>query len=84
MNLWIVLFYLTIIDERKVPTMDQTILYPKACRRNIKRIMSNIGVSVETAYAMMLLTATLMALRPEVEAFSDMILDDCGISPECA
>ena len=84
MNLWIVLFYLTIIDERKVPTMDQTILYPKACRRNIKRIMSNIGVSVETAYAMMLLTATLMDLRPEDEAVSDMILDDCGISPECA
>ena len=64
--------------------MDHTILYPKASRKNINRIVRNIGVSVETAYAMMLLTATLMDLRPEDEEVSDMILEDCGISPECA
>ena len=33
---------------------------------------------------MMLLTATLMDLRPEDESVVDMILSDCGISPECA
>jgi len=64
--------------------MDQTILYPKASRKNIKRIVNAIGVSVETAYAMMLLTATLMDLRPEDTEVSDLILEDCGISPECA
>jgi len=64
--------------------MDKTILYPKNCRKNINRIVNNTGVSVETAYAMMLLTATLMDLRPEDEEVSDMILEDCGISPECA
>ena len=64
--------------------MDKTIIYPKACRKNINRIVHNIGVSVETAYAMMLLTATLMDLHPEDEQVSDMILEDCGISPECA
>lgn len=64
--------------------MDQTILYPKASRKNIKRIVNAIGVSVETAYAMMLLTATLMDLQPEDTEVSDMILEDCGISPECA
>lgn len=64
--------------------MDQTILYPKNCRKNINRIVSAVGASVETAYAMMLLTATLMDLRPEDEEVADMILEDCGISPECA
>ena len=64
--------------------MDKTILYPKNCRKNINRIVSAVGASVETAYAMMLLTATLMDLRPEDEEVADMILEDCGISPECA
>lgn len=64
--------------------MDRTIIYPKACRKNISRIVNAIGVSVETAYAMMLLTATLMDLHPEDAEVSDMILEDCGISPECA
>ena len=64
--------------------MDKTILYPKNCRKNINRVVNATGVSVETAYAMMLLTATLMDLRPEDTEVSDMILEDCGISPECA
>ena len=64
--------------------MDQTILYPKACRKNISRIVNGTGASVETAYAMMLLTATLMDLHPEDDQVADMILEDCGISPECA
>lgn len=63
---------------------DQTIMYPKKCRKNIKRIVDAVGASVETAYAMMLLTATLMDMCPEDEAVADMILEDCGISPDCA
>ena len=61
-----------------------TLMYPKRCRENICRLVNNIGVSVETAYAMMMLTATLMDLRPEDKQVADMILEDCGISPECA
>ena len=64
--------------------MDQTIMYPKNCRKNINRIVSATGISVETAYAMMLLTAALMDLHPEDEQVVDMILEDCGISPESA
>lgn len=64
--------------------MDQITLYPKTCRKNIRRIVDNTGTSVETAYAMILLTATLMDLHPEDDEVADMILEDCGISPECA
>lgn len=60
------------------------IMYPKPCRKNIRRIVNNVGMSIETAYAMMLMTALLMDLRPEDDKVADMILEDCGISPECA
>lgn len=64
--------------------MDPTTIYPKNCRKNINRIVNAIGASVETTYAMMLMTAMLMDLQPEDDAVADMILEDCGISPECA
>ena len=64
--------------------MNRTILYPKNCRKSIRRIVENIGTSEETAYAMLLMTATLMDLRPEDDSVADMVLEDCGISPECA
>ena len=64
--------------------MDSTIMYPKKCRRNIKLIVSEIGASVETAYAMMLMTAMLMDLNPEDDEVAEMILKDCGVSPDCA
>ena len=64
--------------------MDPTTIYPKSCRKNINRIVNAIGASVETTYAMMLMTAMLMDLRPEDDEVADMILEDCGISPECA
>ena len=64
--------------------MDKTIMYPKNCRKNINRIVDATGNSIETAYAMMLLTAALMDLCPEDDKVADMILEDCGISPECA
>jgi hypothetical protein len=59
-------------------------MYPQKCRKNIQRIVNAIGTSVETAYAMMLMTATLMDLQPEDDRVYDIILEDCGISPECA
>jgi len=59
-------------------------MFPYRCRKNIDRIVSAIGASPETAYAMMLLTATLMDLHPGDDAVADIILEDCGISPECA
>ena len=64
--------------------MNDATMYPKNCRRNISRIVNAVGASVETAYAMMLMTAMLMDLHPEDEQVADMILEDCGISPECA
>ena len=78
-----VFFYCTILSERKVSSVDN-IMYPRKCRKNISRIVSAVGTSVETAYAMMLMTALLMDLRPEDDQVADMILEDCGISPECA
>ena len=59
-------------------------LYPLKCRKNIRRVADGTGMDAETAYAMMLMTAMLMDLRPDDDAVADMILEDCGISPECA
>lgn len=59
--------------------MDQTIMYPKKCRKSIKRIVDEVGASIETAYAMLLMTALLMDLRPEDEDVLHIILQDCGV-----
>ncbi len=59
--------------------MDATIMYPKKCRRSIKTIVNEVGASVETAYAMILMTALLMDLHPEDDEVVHMILRDCGI-----
>lgn len=59
--------------------MDVTIMYPKNCRQSIRRIVNEVGASVETAYAMMLTTAALMDLRPEDGKVLHIILSDCGI-----
>lgn len=59
-------------------------MFPRRYKKNVDRIVSAIGASPETAYAMILLTATLMDLRPDDDSIVDMILEDCGISPECA
>lgn len=72
------------ISERTVCVMESAIIYPKPCRKNILRIMGSVGVSAETAYAMMLMTAALMDLHPEDDQVAEMILEDCGLSPECA
>lgn len=57
---------------------DSAIMYPASCRKNIRTISGATGVSIETAYAMMLMTATLMDLRPEDEQVAEMIILDCG------
>lgn len=59
--------------------MDTAIMYPKRCRKNIHTIVNEVGASEETAYAMMLMTAMLMDLRPEDDEVLHMILQDCGI-----
>ena len=59
-----------------------TIMYPEKCRRNLNRITALTRVGVETAYAMMLMTAMLMDLRPEDDEVAEMILEDCGIVEE--
>lgn len=60
--------------------MDSVIMYPASCRKNIRRIVQATGISVETVYAMMLMTAALMDLFPEDDAVAEMVLQDCGAS----
>lgn len=59
--------------------MDITIMYPKKCRSGIKTLVNEVGMSVETAYAMMLMTAMFMDLHPEDEEVIHIILQDCGV-----
>lgn len=59
--------------------MDSTIMYPRKCRPSIRRIVDETGACIETAYAMMLMTALLMDLRPEDEKVLHIILQDCGV-----
>ena len=56
-----------------------TIMYPRNCRKGIKTLVNEVGMSIETAYAMMLMTALLMDLRPEDDEVIDIILKDCGV-----
>ncbi len=62
--------------------MDSTIMYPKSCRKNLKRLASATGISIEIIYSMMLMTAALMDLHPEDDEVADIILEDCGIFPK--
>ena len=64
--------------------MTKVTSYPKVCRKNLCRLTEAIGMNADTAYAMMLLTAALMDLNPWDDQVADMILEDCGISPEAA
>ena len=59
--------------------VDVAIMYPKRFRKSLHILMDEVGIGVETAYAMMLMTATLMDLRPEDEKVVNIILKDCGI-----
>ena len=55
------------------------VMYPKSCRKSIFLLRNEIGVSAETAYAMLLMTAALMDLYPEDEEVVNIILKDCGL-----
>lgn len=59
--------------------MNATLMYPKRCRNGIQTIVNETGMSIETAYAMMLMTAALMDLSPEDRQVVHIILQDCGI-----
>ncbi len=59
--------------------MDGMPMYPKRCRDSIRTLVNEVGMSVETAYAMMLMTATLMDLKPEDDEVVHIILQDCGV-----
>ena len=59
--------------------MDATLKYPKRCRQSIRTIVNEVGTSAETAYAMMLMTAMLMDLKPEDDEVLHMILQDCCV-----
>ena len=59
--------------------MNTDMIYPKPCRKSIRTLMNEIGTSAETAYAMMLMTATLMDLNPGDDEVVHLVLQDCGI-----
>ena len=53
--------------------------YPRNCQQSIRTLMNEIGVDMDTAYSMMLMTAALMDLYPHDDAVLHMILKDCGV-----
>ena len=53
-------------------------LYPKRCSRNVRLVATELMVDAETAYAMLLLEATLMDLKPEDPETADMVIADAG------
>lgn len=53
--------------------------YSERCEKNIRILSKRLGADAETAYAMILMTATLMDLRPEDDEVVRMILCDCGM-----
>ena len=56
----------------------------RQCEKSIRRIVNVTGIDEETVYAMLLMTASLMDLRPEDEKTADLVLQDIGIFPEGA
>ena len=53
--------------------------YPERYRKNIRKLMSMLCTDADTAYAMIVMTATLMDLNPEDDEVLHMIFQDCGI-----
>ena len=56
--------------------------FPARCGKSIRILRDEVGVCEDPAYQMMLMTATLMDLRPEDEKVVHIILRDCGIEDE--
>lgn len=57
--------------------------YPRHVQENIRTILAKVPTDAETALAMILMTATLMDLRPEDPKVAEIILDDCGAMTAC-
>lgn len=57
--------------------MTSITAFPEACRANVETITSNVSTDEKTAYAMLLMTATLMDLCPADPQVARIILDDC-------
>lgn len=55
-----------------------TVTIPDGNMDKTRALAERIGVDEETAYAMMLMTALLMDLRPGDEQVCEMIVKDCG------
>lgn len=62
---------------------DALAIYPKICRKNITTIMNATSAKPETAYAMILMTATLMDLSPWDDSVAEMVLADCKRYKTC-
>ena len=62
--------------------MDVISNYPEKCRKSIRRLVSAVGMSAETAYSLLLLHAALMDLYPEDSEVVEIILSDSEIYPE--
>lgn len=58
-------------------------IYPESCRANIRILCDEIGISPETAYAMMLMTATLMDMHPWDKKVAEIVLKDCKAELQC-
>ena len=54
-------------------------IYPKRCEKNVKKLMDILCSDAEIVYNMMLMTATLMDLRPEDDKVAELILLDCEV-----
>lgn len=62
--------------------MDIGIPHPQECKKSVRRLMSATGMTTDTAYSMILMTAALMDLRTDDPQVVDIVLADCGIYPE--
>ena len=59
--------------------MNEIDRFPARYRKNIKRLMDMLTTDAETAFAMMVMTATLMDLNPDDDEVVEMILTDCNV-----
>ena len=57
--------------------MKDTRAVPEMYRWNVRKLAAMLCTDVETAYAMILLTASFMDLRPDDPKVTEMILNDC-------
>lgn len=58
--------------------MSLPIKCSKKCKKSVRRISEIVRTDEETAYAMVLMTALLMDLRPDDDEVLEMVLKDCG------